>query len=55
MAYEMKDNVVHDDSDENAAPGSAPEKEAEPEQMFEEAMSRLESITKEWAEAARSV
>lgn len=53
MAYELRDNHVQPGPDEATRADEAPN--AEPEQIFEDAMSRLEAITKEWTEVVRSV
>ncbi|MGY1620508.1 hypothetical protein ACI797_27525 [Geodermatophilus sp. SYSU D00691] len=51
VAYEMRDNHVQE-PDEAGAADKAPE--VEPGKIFEDAMSRIESITQEWAEVVRS-
>lgn len=50
MAYEMRDNSVQQPGPDEAARLD----EADPEKIFEGAMSRIESITQEWAEVVRS-
>ena len=52
MQYEMRDNSVQE-PDQDAPADDRPE--VEPAQMYDDAMSRLESITQEWAEVVRSV
>ena len=52
MAYEMKDNHVHDPA---AAPDADEVPAVEPGKIFEDAMHRLESITHEWTEVVQSV
>jgi hypothetical protein len=52
MQYEMRDNSVQEP--DQAAPADE-QPEVEPAKMYDDAMSRLESITQEWAEVVRSV
>ena len=53
MAYEMRDNKVQEDPDAEARVDESPA--VEPEKIFNEAMSHLESITQEWTEVVQSV
>jgi hypothetical protein len=53
MPYEMRDNSVQEPPEQAASPEERPE--VEPGQIYDEAMSHLESITQEWAEVVRSV
>ncbi len=56
VAYDLRDNHVStstDDATGDAAPATEPG--AQPERIFDEAMTRLEAITREWSEAIRSV
>lgn len=53
MPYEMRDNTVQQAPDQTASAAEAPA--IEPGQIFDEAMSYLESITQEWTEVVRSV
>jgi hypothetical protein len=48
----MRDNHVQE-PDETTSADQAPA--VEPEKIFDDAMSRLESITQEWAEVVRGV
>ena len=52
MPYEMRDNSVQE-PEQPAAAAEAPD--IEPGKIYDDAMSRLESITQEWAEVVRSV
>jgi hypothetical protein len=53
MPYEMHDNRVQEGPDEAASADDVPA--PEPGQIYDDAMSRLESITQEWAEVVQSV
>jgi hypothetical protein len=53
MPYEMRDNHVHPGPDEAVSADELPD--AEPGQIFDDAMSRLQTITQEWTEVVRSV
>jgi hypothetical protein len=52
MPYKMRDNTVQ--QPDQAAP-AAEVPDIEPGAIYDDAMSRLESITQEWAEVVRSV
>jgi hypothetical protein len=52
MPYEMRDNSVQE-PDQAASAAEVPD--IEPGKIYDDAMSRLESITQEWAEVVRSV
>ncbi|NYJ03904.1 hypothetical protein [Petropleomorpha daqingensis] len=52
MPYEMRDNSVQE-PEQAISDNEVPE--VEPAKLYDDAMSRLESITKEWTEVVQSV
>jgi hypothetical protein len=52
MPYEMRENTVQE-PEQGTSAAEAPD--IEPGKIYDDAMSRLESITQEWAEVVRSV
>jgi hypothetical protein len=53
MPYEMRDNRVQEGPNDAASADEVPA--PDPGKIYDDAISRLESITQEWAEVVRSV